>query len=119
MHMTLAKWNVQEWKTAGGRDIDGSGIFSFDVAEKTLLVWKKECLGLLDAMDHLSLSHLIGTPTYLGAWRVLMHPVGGTRTIMLGCQCALNNSLGLTQVNQTKPNDIHFSLDQWRPDVGQ
>ena len=45
MHMTLATWNVQQWQTAGGRDIDGSGIFSFDVAEKTLLAWKKRMFG--------------------------------------------------------------------------
>ena len=117
MHMTLAKWNVQKWKTAGGRNIDGSGIFNFDVAEKTLLVWKKECLGRLEAIDHLTLSRLIGTPTFHGGWRFHMYPEGGTRTLMLWSQCGLNNSLGLTEVNDIK--DIHFPLDQWRPDISR
>ena len=114
MHMTLALWDVQEWQTTGKLECseNASGIFSLDVADRNLTAWKKACLKSLDAMDHLTLSHLIGQPTYLGSWRVLMFPTLSTRDLMVGCQCALEDALGLNGLNVCLTKDLHFSLDK-------
>ena len=44
MHMTLALWDVEKWKTAGKLECSekASGIFSLDIAERNLLVWEKK-----------------------------------------------------------------------------
>ena len=88
-----------------------SGIFSLDIAERNLLAWKKSGPSL-DAMDHLTLSRLIGEPKYSGSWRVLMFPTRATRDLMVGCQCALEDALGLNGLNVCITKDLHFSLDK-------
>ena len=111
MHLSLAKWNVQDWRR--------SAVFSYHEGIPDMVPiyaaferWKLQwCVPFLEICQ-IESSEVIGTKTYQGGWRTIIKTCNRPMTKKLyDAKCTLEDTLALGRFNRV--NSLHFSLDTW------
>ena len=111
MHLSLAKWNVQDWRR--------NAVFSYHEGIPDMVPiyaaferWKLEwCVPFLEICQ-IESSEVIGTKTYQGGWRTIIKPGSQPmRNTLYDAKCTLEDRLALGGFNRVTA--LHFSLDTW------